>query len=74
MRHTIEAFGRRDDVQLLIRVHPAEVTGAVPSRQPLLTEIQAAFPELPKNVAVVAPESELSTYVAMDLLRQRPHL
>lgn len=67
VRHTIEAFGRRDDVQLLIRVHPAEVTGAVPSRQPLLDEIRSAFPKLPSNVAVVAPESKLSTYVAMDL-------
>ncbi|MDQ1620018.1 MAG: hypothetical protein QOE19_2587 [Actinomycetota bacterium] len=67
VHHTIEAFGRRDDVQLLIRVHPAEVTGAVPSRQPLLDEIRSAFPRLPSNVAVVAPESKLSTYVAMDL-------
>ena len=67
VRHTIDAFGRRDDVQLLIRVHPAEVTGAVPSRQPLLAEIQSMFPQLPANVAVVPPESKLSTYVAMDL-------
>ena len=67
VRHTIDVLGSRDDVQLLIRVHPAEVTGAVPSRQPLLEEIRSAFPQLPPNVAVVAPESKLSTYVAMDL-------
>lgn len=65
--HTIDAFSRRQDVQLLIRVHPAEVTGAVPSRQPLVEEIRQAWPTLPPNVAVVPPESNLSTYVAMDL-------
>lgn len=64
--HTIEAFSRRDDVQLLIRVHPAEVTGAVPSRQPLADEISRVWPTLPPNVAVVQPDSRLSTYVAMD--------
>jgi hypothetical protein len=65
--HTIEAFSRRSDVQLLIRVHPAEVTGAVPSRQPLVDEVRRAWPRLPGNVAVVPPDSQLSTYVAMDM-------
>ena len=36
---TIQYFSRRPDLQLLIRVHPAEITGAVPSRQPVVDAI-----------------------------------
>jgi hypothetical protein len=62
---TIEYFAKRPDAQLLIRIHPAEIRGNVPSRQPLLTEIQKAVPELPRNVFVIPPESDISTYMAM---------
>jgi len=65
--HTIRWFATRPDLQLIIRVHPAEVTGLVPSRQPLVDEIRRALPELPPNVAVIPPESKVSTYAAMDL-------
>jgi hypothetical protein len=63
---TIRYFAQRPDLQLLIRIHPAEIRGTVPSRQPLLAEIQKAFPELPSNVFIIPPESSISTYVAME--------
>ncbi|MBK5199099.1 MAG: capsular biosynthesis protein [Methyloceanibacter sp.] len=59
---TISHFASRDEVQLVIRVHPAEVTGSLPSRQPIAAEIEAAFPTLPKNVALVRPGEDISTY------------
>jgi hypothetical protein len=59
---TIAHFARRDDVQLAIRVHPAEVTGSLPSRQPIADEIEAAFPTLPKTIALIKPGEEISTY------------
>jgi hypothetical protein len=62
---TIEYFSRRPDLQLLIRVHPAEVRGALPSRQRVVDEIKKAFPHLPENVFVIPPESQISTYAAM---------
>ncbi|RPI73491.1 MAG: capsule biosynthesis protein, partial [Geobacteraceae bacterium] len=62
---TISYFAKRSDLQLLIRVHPAELTGMVPSRQLIVDEIRTAFPELPQNVFVVPPESRVSTYAAM---------
>jgi hypothetical protein len=62
---TIAYFKKRPDLQLLIRVHPAEVTGAVPSRQPVVEEIRTHFPALPANVFVVPPESPISTYMTM---------
>lgn len=62
---TIDYFSRRDDLQLLIRVHPAEIKGIVPSRQPIVAEISKLFPTLPKNVFIIPPESRMSTYAAM---------
>lgn len=62
---TIEYFGTRPDLQLLIRVHPAEISGTLPSRQLAVDEIRRAFPQLPANVFIIPPESRLSTYVAM---------
>ena len=62
---TIDYFVKRPDLQLLIRVHPAERTGYIPSRQPILDEIYKVYPRLPENIVVIPPESRFSTYVAM---------
>ena len=64
---SIDYFGRRPELQLLIRIHPAEVRGTIPSRQPLLDEIGKAFPAVPPNVFVIPPESNSSTYAAMEM-------
>ena len=65
LRATVEWFARHPELQLLIRVHPAELTGTVPSRQPVLDELRAAFPSWPANVFAIGPESPLGTYAAM---------
>lgn len=62
---TVRYFARRPQLQLLIRVHPAELRGSIPSRQPIVDEIRRAVPQLPANVFVIPPESQVSTYVAM---------
>jgi hypothetical protein len=64
---TIDYFRGRADLQLLLRIHPAEVRGTSPSRQPLEAEIRKRFPILPANVFVIPPESPVSTYAAMEL-------
>ena len=64
---TIDYFAGRPDLQLLLRVHPGEIRGTAPSRQPLLDEIRKRIPVLPPNVFVIPPESPVSTYAAMAL-------
>ena len=64
---TVDYFAGRPDLQLLLRIHPAEVRGAAPSRQPLAQELARRFPVLPPNVFVIPPESPVSTYAAMEL-------
>ena len=64
---TCEYFAKRPDLQLLIRVHPAEISGFPPSRQPILRELSKRIPRLAPNIHVVPPESELSTYALMSL-------
>ena len=66
MRQTITHFAERPDLQLIVRVHPAEVTGFVKSRARIADMIAAAFPTLPENVKVVPPEDPLSTYSLID--------
>lgn len=63
---TIRWFAARPDLQLLVRVHPAEIRGTVRSRQPIVEEIRTRFPVLPPNVFVVPPESRVSTYAALE--------
>lgn len=64
---TCEYFARRPDLQLLIRVHPAEISGFPPSRQPILNELRRRIPRLPENVIAVPPDSGMSTYALMSL-------
>lgn len=64
---TCEYFATRPDLQLLIRVHPAEISGFPPSRQPILQELRTRIPQLAPNIVVVPPESGMSTYALMSL-------
>jgi hypothetical protein len=64
---TIKYFGARPDLQLVIRAHPAEITGGVPSRQLIADVIHDTFPHLPANVTVIPAHSRLSTYAVMSL-------
>ena len=66
MLQTIRYFQGRPDLQLVVRIHPAEVTGFVKSRAKMGDAIAKAFPVLPENVRVVQPDNPMSTYSLMD--------
>jgi len=49
------------ELQLVIRIHPAEIRGTIPSRQRWRRRSQA-LPGAAANVFVIPPESDVSTY------------
>lgn len=59
---TIDHFKARPDRQLVIRVHPAEVKATKKSLQPVTQEIARRYGNLPDNIKVVTPESDISSY------------
>lgn len=63
---TIKYFQKRKDLQLIIRIHPAEIRGTIPSRQLVLDEINKKFPQLGSNIIVIPPDSNVSTYTIME--------
>jgi hypothetical protein len=62
VNETIRYFVTRPEFQLVVRIHPAEKRLAHVCRQPMTSEIQACFPDLPPNVSVVAPEKPVNSY------------
>ncbi|MCU0534212.1 MAG: hypothetical protein MUD14_09990 [Hydrococcus sp. Prado102] len=64
---TIRYFEKRPELQLILRIHPAEIRGSLPSRQPILAEIHKTFPTLPSNIFIIPPESQVSTYAVMEV-------
>lgn len=62
---TISYFAERPELNLIIRVHPAEVQDSMASRQTAVGEIAKAFPQLPPNVFVIPAESKANTYALL---------
>lgn len=59
---TIQWFAEHQECGLIVRVHPAEVTGSVPSRQLIIDELAKPLPILPPNVLIVSPNQMVSSY------------
>ncbi len=64
---TIDYFSKHPEIQLVIRIHPAELSGSVPSRQPVYEEILKHYSTLPDNIFIVKPDDKISTYALMDM-------
>jgi hypothetical protein len=65
IEETILWFIENPSLDLVIRIHPAEVTGKIKSRDRILDFINMKFPELPSNVIVIGPDQAISTYALM---------
>ena len=59
---TVRYFKTRSDIQLVIRVHPAEIQNAVKSRQTVVAELARAFATLPPNIFVIPPHVRVNSY------------
>lgn len=64
LTETVRAFADRPDVQLMIRVHPAETKGGLKSRQLCEDELRQRFPVLPPNVFIAGPDEPVNSYAA----------
>jgi len=65
---TIGHFTKNTDKQLIVRIHPAEVKGAVETRQKILPEICKRFPSLPSNIKIIDSSSDISTYTLSEVI------
>jgi hypothetical protein len=60
LKHASEIAARRDDIALVIRVHPAESRWG--TAQPVESELTERLGKLPRNVLLVRPDEPLSSY------------
>lgn len=59
---TVRWFADRPHLQLVIRVHPAELTGTPRSRQFAADILNDSYGPLPSNIVLIGPEKPVSTY------------
>ncbi len=64
---TIRYFKQNPDTgNLIVRIHPAEVTGIVKSRDKAIDRINDIFSQLPNNIIIYDSSSKVSTYDLID--------
>lgn len=61
---TVQYFAKREDVQLVVRVHPGERLMKGPS---MLGVIERALPQRPGHIRVVGPDEKINTYDCMEI-------
>jgi len=61
---TVQSFAKRDEVQLIVRIHPGERLMKGPS---ILGVIECALPERPAHIHVIGPDDRLNTYDCMEI-------
>ena len=62
---TVQYFAKRNDVQLVIRVHPGEKL--VPQAKSMATVVREALPELPSHIHVIGALDKINTYDLIEI-------
>jgi hypothetical protein len=65
---TIEWFSTHLDLDLIIRVHPAEVNSVYPSQEFVADKIKKHFPNLTNNIYIIDSRNPQSTYELVELV------
>lgn len=67
LERVIDGVAGIPDLQLVLRIHPAEVRLTQKTRERVADRLAERYPSLPTNVAVVSADSDLSSYALIDL-------
>lgn len=59
---TLKYFLKKTNLNVVVRIHPAEISGTVPSKQKVDDLLKKNFINLPKHITVILPENNISTY------------
>ena len=59
---TLNYFSERSDLNIILRIHPGEITGTVPATQKILDLIKLNLNLIPDHFTIIGPESKISTY------------
>jgi hypothetical protein len=62
LQTTIDFFKAHPNQQLVVRIHPAEITSPIKSRESMVDFIASLDIESYRNITVIPPESNISTY------------
>ncbi|HMS01046.1 MAG TPA: hypothetical protein PKE62_17495 [Anaerolineales bacterium] len=62
---TVQYFAEREDVQLVVRVHPGEKI--VPQAKSMGTVVREALPELPSHIHVIGALDNINTYDLIEI-------
>ena len=63
---TIDFFCSQSKVQLAVRIHPAESKAGFTTSQPIIEEIRKRYTRIPEHVAIVGPDSDISSVLLSD--------
>lgn len=64
VRRLVSFFANRPEVQLVIRIHPAESRSVGPS---IVDTIHQAVASLPEHIRLIAPQEKVNTYDLMEI-------
>src|SRR5688572_3754487 len=65
MTRTVQYFGKRPDVQLVVRIHPGEKI--VPQAKSMGTVVREALPEIPKHIHLIGALDNVNTYDLIEI-------